>query len=190
MDVYGILRDICGTGLCYDVLVEHSRMVYGKACRILEVSGRVLSESEGKLLYEGCMLHDIGVSGVNYPRLGCMGSVPYIRHGLVGGEILRGLGFEAHARICERHIGVGISRDDIIRGGLDLPLGDYLPESFIEKLVCYADLFYSKRPGALDCEESAESIRLETSRFGSEQLRRLDALRAEVTGGHQVDYPV
>jgi uncharacterized protein len=46
--------------------------------------------------------------------------------------------------VCERHTGTGITREQIIKQQLPLPLGDYVPETLEEQLVCYADKFYSK----------------------------------------------
>ena len=46
--------------------------------------------------------------------------------------------------MAERHTGAGITAADIRQQGLPLPIGDYVPESTLERLVCYADKFYSK----------------------------------------------
>ena len=52
---------------------------------------------------------------------------------------------ESVARVAERHTGAGISREEIISQGLPLPPdGDYMPASGLERLICYADKFYSK----------------------------------------------
>ncbi|WP_438590058.1 hypothetical protein [Duncaniella muris] len=65
---------------------------------------------------------------------------------MLGAALLRsdGLG-EDCARVAERHTGAGLSREDIARQHLPLdPDGDYMPQSTLERLVCYADKFYSK----------------------------------------------
>jgi uncharacterized protein len=53
-----------------------------------------------------------------------------MRHGLLGGQLLREEGYPRHARVAERHTGTG--------------LPGYEPETLEEQIVCYADKFYSK----------------------------------------------
>lgn len=72
------------------------------------------------------LLHDIGRSRTHG-----------IRHGVEGAAILRKLGFEGYARVCERHIGAGLTRTEAKE--LGLPEKDYLPETLEEKVVAYAD---------------------------------------------------
>ncbi len=66
-------------------------------------------------------------------------------HGVLGGRLIRneGLG-EKYALVAERHTGAGISDEDIKNQSLPLPPGQYMPETLLERLVCYADKFYSK----------------------------------------------
>lgn len=51
---------------------------------------------------------------------------------------------ESWARVAERHTGAGITIEDIDTQSLPLPRRDYVPETLLERLVCYADKFYSK----------------------------------------------
>ena len=76
------------------------------------------------------MLHDIGIFRCNAPSICCYGTEPYIKHGPIGGDILRSEGFPRHARVAERHTGTG--------------LPGFEPETLEEQIVCYADKFYSK----------------------------------------------
>lgn len=112
------------------------------------------------------MLHDIGIRWCHAPSIFCIGTEPYIRHGLIGGTLLRSLGLERHARVCERHTGTGITCQQIQRQQLPLPPADYVPETLEEQLVCYADKFFSKsRPDrVLTIEEAAQSL----AKFGQE----------------------
>ena len=93
---------------------------------------------------EGAMLHDIGIFKTNAPDIHCHGTDPYILHGYDGAELLRAEGFPRHARVCERHTGAGISVKEIKEQNLPLPHHDFLPETLEEKVICYADKFYSK----------------------------------------------
>jgi uncharacterized protein len=99
-----------------------------------QLSGGLAVDAD--LVRAGSLVHDIGVYRLDGP---------YIRHGVVGYELLKTLGYpEALCRFCARHTGVGITRDDILRQGLPLPPADYLAETAEERLVMYADKFHSK----------------------------------------------
>jgi uncharacterized protein len=85
--------------------------------------------------------------------------------------MLREEGFVRHAQVCERHTGTGISREQIIRQQLPLPLdGCYEPETLEEQVVCYADKFYSKSHPEMErtVEQTARSL----EKFGEAGLKR------------------
>ena len=102
--------------------------------------------------------------------LQCFGSGPYICHGRLGAEILRKEGYERHARVCERHTGAGITCKEIIAQGLPLPHQDFLPETLEEKVICYADKFFSKTH--LDREKSIEKAEKSLAKFGEDGVMR------------------
>ncbi len=83
-------------------------------------------------------------------------------------------GLPRHALVCERHIGVGLSREDIIGQKLPLPQRDMRPVTIEEKIITYADLFFSKssRPG--QGERPIELVRERMARHGEEKIRLLD----------------
>ncbi|MEV0325552.1 HD domain-containing protein [Micromonospora echinospora] len=119
-------------------------------CRIVcELAEQLLANREHDLDVElvraGCLLHDIGVYRL-YDSSGGLEQGNYVRHGMLGHELLRDLGFpEILCRFCSCHTGMGLSRDDVVRQRLPLPVDDYLAESDEERLVMYADKFHSKR---------------------------------------------
>jgi uncharacterized protein len=115
------------------------------------------------------MLHDIGIRWCHAPSIFCEGEEPYIRHGLIGGKLLREEGLPRHARVCERHTGTGLTREQITRQQLPLPAEDFCPETLEEQLVCYADKFYSKsHPNrVLTVEQAAQSL----AKFGAEGVQ-------------------
>ncbi|MEG0949855.1 MAG: HD domain-containing protein [Bacteroidales bacterium] len=156
----------------YHVLVDHSRLVADKA---LELAARHPElNPDMNFIEEAAMLHDIGIFLCNAPEIACTGSEPYIRHGVLGAEILRKEGLERHALVCERHTGSGITREQIESQQLPLPARDMLPVSTEEKLICLADKFYSKsHPGK---EKSIEKIRKSMARFGDDALIRFDEM--------------
>jgi len=122
------------------------------------------------------MLHDIGIVKTNAPDIGCFGDLPYITHTYLGRKILEQNGFENIAPICERHIGVGLSKTDIISSGFPLPHRDMLPVSLEEKLICYADKFYSKSDKHLTTPKSMDKIRKKTKKYGDDKAAKFEEL--------------
>ena len=112
------------------------------------------------------MLHDIGIAWCHAPSIFCEGTEPYIKHGIIGAKLLRDEGLERHARVCERHTGTGLTREQIERQQLPLPVADYQPETLEEQVVCYADKFYSKShpERVLTVAQTAQSL----AKFGQE----------------------
>ena len=111
------------------ILLKHSEDV---AQRVLEIAeAHPEFHLDRQFLYEAAMLHDIGTK-------------PYICHGMLGAELLRNEGLPAHARVAERHTGTGLTKEEILRQSLPLPPRDFVPETLEEKIICYADKFFSK----------------------------------------------
>lgn len=158
------------------ILTAHSEAVAAMAVEIAERKGLDVDE-----VRYAAMLHDIGIILTDAPGIGCNGTEPYITHGIHGADLLRRLGApEYAARVAERHTGAGLTADDIRAQHLPLPTDRVLvPETPTERLVCYADKFYSKNPERLDVRKSRERVRAEMSRHGADTLARFDALDAE-----------
>ena len=123
------------------ILREHSAAVCDKA---LEIARQKSLPVDMNFVSEAAMLHDIGVVNVDARSIHCLGTLPYICHGVEGRKILEAEGLPVHALVCERHTGSGISVTQIIENNLPLPHRDMLPLSLEEKLICYADKFFSK----------------------------------------------
>lgn len=124
------------------LLIRHSRDVADMALDIARRHPELRIDLG--FLEEGAMLHDIGIFLTDAPGIFCHGKDPYIRHGIDGADLLRSEGYPRHARVCERHTGAGITLTQIDKQQLPLPRQDFLPETIEEKLICYADKFYSK----------------------------------------------
>lgn len=159
------------------VLVEHSRAVAAMANEINRVKHLGLPD---EVVTAAAMLHDIGIVATDAPGIGCRGTEPYIRHGVVGADMLRQAGApEWCARVAERHTGAGLTADDIERQNLPLPTDRILvPQSTLEKLICYADKFYSKRPGELSQRKSTERVVSEMARHGHDTAIRFERLHS------------
>lgn len=122
------------------------------------------------------MLHDLGVFATDAKGIGCEGSEPYIMHGVIGGRLIREAGApEEWARVAERHTGTGVTMEDIMAQQLPLPLEDYCPETMLEKLVCYADKFFSKS-GTME-QKPLSKARNSVARHGGDSLERFDRFR-------------
>ena len=155
-----------------EIVLEHSRLVADLA---LEVADRLTLPEETRLfIEEAALLHDIGVCRVHAPNLGLHGPHPYIMHGVLGRSILDEEGLPLHALVCERHIGVGLTLKDIVRQNLPLPQRDMCPQSLVEQVICFADLFYSKKPGRLDERKTVEKVRKKLLPFGEEKVKIFD----------------
>jgi uncharacterized protein len=155
--------------LSHRVLVSHGREVAGLATAVAEHLRRTTAVDVG-FVTEAAWLHDIGIGLTRAPRLGCSGASPYIAHGVLGATLLRAAGLPRHALVCERHIGVGLSINDIDRQQLPLPRRDMCPQSLEEEIVAYADLFFSKQARVLGGPRSVAEVRTRMSRFGADKL--------------------
>ncbi len=152
----------------YSILVTHSRMVHQKAHEIALSLGDQNIDLD--FIYEASMLHDIGVVLTNTPDLGCHGEFPYICHGYLGRKVLEKEGLPRHALVCERHTGVGLTKEEIVDQDLPIPHRDMMPESIEEKIICYADNFFSKKKDQLTDEKSFVDVEKQLSRFGEDKV--------------------
>ena len=150
MDYQSIIEKYYPDDVTRDLLIRHSRQVADRCLMICDHHPELRLDRE--FLEEAAMLHDIGIKLCSAPGIHCYGAEPYLRHGVIGGELLRQEGYERHARVAERHTGTGLP-------GLE-------PETLEEQVICYADKFYSKsRPEhVLTVAEAAESL----EKFGHE----------------------
>ena len=132
------------------VLLLHSRQVADRCLEIVKKHKELPVDVQ--FLEEAAMLHDIGIYQCDAPSIHCHGTEPYIKHGPIGGDLLRQEGFPRHARVAERHTGTG--------------LPGFEPETLEEQIVCYADKFYSKsKPDHVrTVAETAQSL----EKFGHE----------------------
>ena len=158
-----------GCGALRHILLTHSQSVAQRALRIAAMHPELNIDTD--FVRNAAMLHDIGIVRVDAPGIECHGTEPYIRHGVCGAEKLRAAGLpESDARVCERHTGAGLTLNDIVSQNLPLPHHDLQPETIEEKLICYADKFFSKTH--LDREKTIEQAEKSLSKFGGETLAR------------------
>jgi uncharacterized protein len=172
------------TAEAFALVHTHCEIVWSIAEQLISAARL---DVDAELVRAGCLLHDIGVYRL-YGDDGRLDHGNYVRHGLLGHEILEREGFpEPLRRFCSHHTGVGITRQDVLAQGLPLPPADYLAVTHEERLVMYADKFHTKsRPSVfLSPDEYAAHVR----RFGEEKVTAFGALRAEF-GDPDLDRPV
>lgn len=159
------------SSLTYQFYLPHVVQVTQMALRIARRLD--LPADQQQFLEEASMLHDIGIVKVHSPAIGCDGDAPYIQHGVIGREILEAEGLPEHGLICERHTGVGISIKDIEDQDLPLPKRDMNPQSLEEKILCYADIWFSKHPERIWLKYSVAEIHDWFSRFPDTEEKKL-----------------
>lgn len=159
------------------IVLEHSLLVAAKALRVADALD--CAGLDRRFLEEAALLHDIGVCRTASSGIGCHGSEPYIRHGIIGREILEAEGMPRHALVCERHIGVGLTVDDIRKQNLPLPQREMSPQSLEERIICFSDLFYSKKQGAIHDEKTPDRVRRNLARYSAEKVVIFDGWLSE-----------
>lgn len=174
-----------------DILLVHSRGVADYALKCVRNHPEILLDDASfaphcgakaerlQFIETAAMLHDVGIVRCDAAGIQCFGTEPYICHGRLGAAMLRDYaadnGIEAKemepfARVCERHTGAGLTAEDIRSQNLPLPTADFLPETMVEKLICYADKFFSKTHP--EVQKTYEQAERSLAKFGEEGLLR------------------
>lgn len=161
-----------------DILFTHSRLVADLALECASKHPEL--KLDLSVIEAGAMLHDIGIMRCNAPGIECYGTEPYICHGTLGAAMLRNdhdlfhltaEEIEPFARICERHTGTGLTREQIISQDLPLPHKDFIPETLEEQIICYADKLFSKTHP--DRRKTIDHALRSMEKFGNDGVVRL-----------------
>ena len=175
MNAKQFLKKYSKTEHNFERIYRHSKIVQAIAIRIakrFEKKRKIKLNME--LIENGSLLHDLGVL--------VLGDKPYIQHGILGAEVLRKQNLyganqnlaEKYARVCERHIGVGITKKEIIAKKLPLPKKDFIAQSWEEKIISYADSWHSK--SMLDKngrkKEHLAEILQELGKYGADKVEK------------------
>ncbi len=145
----------------YRFYPEAFKFLYPHSCAVASLSQKIAEKvgADVELVFEASILHDIGVFKTNAPSIGCFGTASYIQHGVLGAEFLRDYPeFSKYASFCETHVGVSISKEEIIDKNLPLPHKSMEPTTLEEQIVAYADIFFSKSSNDLRKTKSFEDI--------------------------------
>ena len=171
MDTQAIIEKYYTKGTkLYDVYMSHATDVTQKALSIAHKHPELAVDTQ--FLEEAAMLHDIGIFMTRAPHIHCRGDYPYICHGYLGSDLLKSEGLAKHALVCERHTGTGLSLKVILKRKLPIPHRDMRPQSLEEKIICFADKFFSK--SKLGKEKSLKKIRKQLGRHGKHQIKQFD----------------
>jgi len=157
----------------YAILVKHGEYVAKKALDAAENVSHLKPDLD--FIRNAAMLHDIGIFLTNTPKLGCTGKHPYICHGYLGRQLLEKKGLRKLALVCERHVGVGITTEDIRQYNLPLPERNMEPISIEEQIICYADKFFSKNHNTAPKEKSVEDIKLVLEQYGHDKAAKFQS---------------
>lgn len=158
-----------------DIYLSHCTSVAREA---LEINSRCSLGLDPEKVTAAAMLHDIGIFATDAPAIECFGSEPYIRHGIIGRDLLLAEGVEREiAEVAARHTGSGLTAQEIIDANMPLPPEDLCPQTLLQRLICYADKFYSKS-GDMK-RKPFEKVRASMARFGEGSLARFDRLHRE-----------
>lgn len=159
----------------WNILVGHSQAVADLASEIVHLHPEL--NADERFVYEGAMLHDIGIIRTNAPSIHCFGEADYICHGTQGSSMLLSEGLERHAMVSERHTGAGITADEVVSLNLPIPVKDYTPQSIEEKIICYADKFFSKSNNLKE-QKSFERALKSVAKYGDAPRERFLAMHA------------
>ena len=181
VDTEALLREAFGAGTRrFDIVRRHGEKVAARALKI--AAGLERASVDEDFLHAAAMLHDIGIVKTATPQLDCHGDQPYIRHGVLGRLMLEESGLPRHALVCERHVGVGLTIEEIRNRQLPLPLRDMRPVTIEEELICYADKFFSKTNGRSEEAKSAQDVVNHLKKYGRRQAKTFTHWAAQFEG--------
>ena len=136
-EAIGLLKKHIPDAKIQAIVIEHSKLVQEIALDI----AKDIPDADIEFIRIASLLHDIG-------RMGCPPKTDKaILHGVKGAALLREEGriqtceeeFEAYAKVAERHLGAGLSKEAIEEQNLPLPKQDFIPETVEEKIITAAD---------------------------------------------------
>lgn len=152
--------------LAASFLIPHSEAVADFAVEV----GRRIGGVDLDFIREAALVHDIGIFKTKAPGIGCLGDKPYIQHGVLGETVLEELGYHKHAVVCRTHVGVALTEEYIRTNNLPLPAISMVPSTEEERIIAYADKFFSKRKEWLETPKPFDVVILEMERFGEEPV--------------------
>ena len=111
----------------FEVVYTHCQIISDVALRLASATHL---QVDVHFVHVAALLHDVGYYSL-YDETGqYVPGALLITHGVVGAELLRNAGMpEAICRVAERHTGVGLTKEYILKTHLPLPPNDYVAET-------------------------------------------------------------
>ncbi len=169
MNPIDIINEYYQTGSeVHKIVVRHGEDVTRKAITVAHKVRHLNPDLE--FIREAAMLHDVAIFLTKTPKLGCHGKYPYVCHGYLGRELLENRDLPKHALVCERHVGIGITAEDVRKRKLPLPGRDMMPVSLEERIICYADKFFSKNGCRAGTEKPVAEVLRSIAPYGRDKV--------------------
>ncbi len=167
-----LLKKYCSDNNSFKKILAHSKIVKKVALNI----GKKIKGVDLNFIKCASLLHDIG-------RFQCITKQEdIVKHGIIGSAILRKEGLPKYALAAERHLGAGISREEILEQGLNLPLKNYIPKSKEEKIIAHADnIVFDQRIGTVE-----ESVKRFSKELGKKVGLKIKKLAEDVEGMREI----
>lgn len=171
---FNMHRKYATSELILDLIWTHCNIVADVALNLIQKNGLSNAVYHPGVVVQAALLHDIGVyicDGYEWLTNQPPFNKPYVQHTLSGAWILKQEGFCADViQAAYVHAGVGITNDDICKFGLQLPEGDYVPTTPVQRLVTYSAKFHSKSPKFKNVDQIRESLQ----KYGVEKIKIFD----------------
>ena len=174
-EILGLHEKHAPTAKALDLVHTHCLIVCGIAEQLHARPGAG-REIDIDLARAGALLHDVGVYRL-YDKAGNLDGANYIRHGILGYELLREEDSPRRSAGSPRTTpGSGSPALTSSPSGSRSRPADYLAETGEERLVMYADKFHSKKTPPVLLTASAYAARVR--RFGAEKVAAFQSMRA------------
>jgi uncharacterized protein len=176
---FNVHKKYATSELILDLVWTHCNIVADICLSLIQKNNLSNTIYHPGVVVQAALLHDIGVyicDGYEWLTNQPPFNKPYVQHTLAGAWILKQEGFSADViQAAHVHAGVGITIDDIKQFGLQLPQGDYVPTTPVQRLVTYAAKFHSKAPKFKKTDEIRESLK----KYGAEKIKVFDQYISE-----------
>lgn len=173
-EIIALHKKYAPTDEAFNLVFTHCQIVWELAEQLIKKSNLSV---DSELVKIGCLLHDIGVYRLYLPD-GEIDDANYIKHGVEGYELLKAEGYDEQlCRFTSHHTGVGLTKEEIVKGGLPIPPADYSADTPEEQLVMYADKFHTKTTPPKFM--TAETYTGKVKRFGEAKVERFKQYQSE-----------
>lgn len=176
---FNVHKKYAASELILDLVWTHCNIIADVAINLYQKNNLDPNVYNLGVVVQAALLHDIGVyicDGYEFLTDQPSFNKPYVQHTLAGAMILQKEGFSSDVvQSANVHAGVGLTSDDIQKFGLQLPDGDYVPTTPVQRFITYCAKFHSKAPKF----KTVEDIREGLGKYGKEKQEAFDALVAE-----------